>query len=533
MTITETRPGAVSAASIAQPQAARETVFSTGDHKQLGRLLLVVGLLSVAVGCVLAALYQSPVGAERATAWTDGGSSRISSAAVTATFVIGLPAVWLGLLAVVVPLQLGATRASLPRLQATAVWGFITGALVVAAAYVFDRPIGPHLGSSLPLVTGEGERANDVTLLLLAGLMLITISTALAAVSLLVTVLTQRAEGMTLLRMPVLSWTALAGSTVLLLSAGAFFSGLFLTYLDRRYGGELFGQRGGFRVWQHQMWQLGRPEAFLYAALGIGAFCDVVATHSRRPLVAFPVARGLAIATVFATLLAWAANTSALSSPVAPLGTPAQGLIAIPAGLTVLVWLASLRRGVKLHPSLLFAAGFILLLALPGLVAGAAALVGVEGEGAESMRNGQITVLMLGAPLLAAAGALAHWTPKVWGGRTSPVSLLQLLLLLGGIVLLAAPAYAIGFGMDDDIAIAGSLGALLVAAGVAASLLPALGARKAGAGRSDDDDQGEYRGLTLEWATPTPPPAHNFDVIPPIRSAHPLHDERNTQGVPA
>lgn len=530
MTITETRPGAVSASSIAQPQA-RGTVFTTGDHKQLGRLLLIFGLMSIVAGCVLAALYQSPVGAERATAWTDG-ASRVSSAAVTATFVLGLPAVWLGLLAIVVPLQLGATRASLPRLQATAVWGFITGAVVVAAAYVFDAPSGPNLGSTFPLVGAEGDRANDVTLLLLAGLMLVAVSTALAAVSLLVTVLTQRAEGMTLLRMPVLAWSALAGSTVLLLSAGGFFSGLFVTYLDRRYGGSLFGEAGGFRIWQHQMWQLGRPEAFLYAALGIGAFCDVVATHSRRPLVAFPIARALAIATIFATLLAWAANTSALSSPVAPVGTPAQGLIAIPAALTVLVWMASLRRGAKLHPSLLFAAGFVLLLAVPGLVAGAAALAGVEADGVESMRNGQITVLMLGAPLLAVAGALAHWSPKVWGSRTSPLSVVQLLVLLGGIVLFAGPAYAIGFGLDEDIAVVGSIGALVVAAGVAVSLLSALQGRKAGA-RADAPDDGGGGGLTLEWATASPPPAHNFDAIPPIRSAHPLHDERETQGVPA
>lgn len=518
MTITETRPSAATPAGPSPaPGAAPAGWFSTVDHKRLGLLLVGGGLAAIVAGCVLAAVYQAPGGANSPYLWT-ARQSRLSSATTSAALVVGLPAVWLGLFTYVVPLQIGATRLALPRLHALAVWAYGAGALVIAAGYAAGHPSSLNLASPLPPSGGRTHRGHDSTELVIAGLAIVAVAVALCAVSLLVTVISQRAPGMTFARLPALSWTATATCVVIVLAAPVFLSGLLVLYVNQRYGGAFFAaqNRGGTRVWQHQLWLPGRPEALVFTAASLGALCDVVGGRCRRPLAGFTVARAAAVAAVLLTLWAWAANMSVLRSPVIPTATGPTAALALPAGLVVLTWLGTLRLGHPgRHPSLPYVGAFLLVLLLAAAGPVVAAFAGVSGGDAPGLANAQITLLVLGAPLLAVAGALHHWAAKVWGRPSPPgLALLQLLLLLGGIVLLAMPGELVALGAGRRVAIIGVAGAALVALGVLLFAGLALGRRATGAG-----DDG---GLTLEWATSSPPPVHNFDQVPEVHSAHPL-----------
>ena len=524
MTSTLTRPSPAASgddvgdATLRPPSTG--TWLTTGDHKRLGLLFLYGGVAAIAAACISAAIFF--LRAEAPTVWTQAGS-RLTAVNAAAALVIGIPALWIGLATYVMPLQIGATRLALPRLHNLALWTYAVGGALVTVGFVADDDMPNSLTSSVPAAAaGPGS---DGAQLVIVGLLLVALAIGLASVSLLVTVLNRRAEGLRLTFLPLFSWSVLAVSTVGLLASGVLLSGLVLLFFDWHYGGTLLTglTNGPRRVWQHELWIPGTPFGLLFTAAGVGIFCDVVATHARKPITGFPVARVLAVAAPLLTLLLWAGNTSVLSSPFGPIATVGGLAVFAPIGLAILLWLGTFKGSKpKAHPSLVFLLLFLAIIGLAKVLSIAAVVVGVEGTDAEAFRNGQITLLTFGAPLLALGAAAAHWSPKLWG-RVNPMgtSAVQALLLFGGPVLMSLPGYLVGLGADDAVVPIGIAGAAVTAGGV---LMFALDIASRGATSEADP----YGGHTLEWATASPPADHNFDDLPDIRSAHPL-----TDGAPA
>ncbi len=519
MTLTETRPETVA------DEGARPAVnmlgnwITTADHKRLGLLFLYGGALSAVAGCVAAALFQLPGVGDSVNAWTQGGS-RVASIATTTALLIGVPALWIGLATYVVPLQIGATRLALPRLHSLALWLFAGGGVLVTIGYLADRSLLNSFAAGAPArLTG---RASDATELLLAGLAIVTVATFLAALDLVVTLLTRRAPGLRVALLPTFSWSVLGTASVLVLSAPAFLAGLVLLYYDRHYGGSLLSSPGGLRIWSHELWVLGRPEALVFAVSGAGLFSDVVATATRRPLVGDGVARAAAAAAGPLTLLVWMGRASTVtSSPFAPIATVPAVLIGLPVLLSVLTWLGSLRAGVRANPALVFAVVYLLLAGVAAVMIVVGAIVDVDTPAkVEAFHNGNVALLCLGLPLVAVTGGVVHWSPKLWGRTTSAgLAGLQALALLAGIVLLALPGYVAGLGSETQMTGLGIAGGFVAAAGV---LLVFANLAMRGADAPADP----YEGLTLEWVAASPPPAFNFDALPEIRSPYPLHDAR-------
>ena len=470
----------------------------------------------MAAACVSAAIFF--LRAEAPSLWTAPGS-RLTAVNAAAAIVIGIPDLWVGIATYVMPLQIGATRLALPRLHNLALWTWFVGGALATVGFVADDDLPNSLTSSIP--AAAAGKGSDGSQLVIIGLLLVAVAIGLACASLLVTVLNRRAEGLRLPFLPLFSWSVLAVSTVGLLASGVLVAGLVLLFFDWHYGGVLLTgfTNGPRRVWQHDLWIPGTPLGLLFTAAGIGVFSDVVATHAHKPLVGFPVARVLAVGAPLLTLLLWAGNTSVLNSPFGPTGTLGGLVVFGPVGLALLVWLGTFKGSKpKAHPSLVFLLLFLAMIGLAKALSIAAVFVGVEGYEAEAFRNGQITLLTFGAPLLAIGAAAAHWSPKLWG-RVNPMgtSAIQALLLFAGPVLLALPGYLMGLGADDAVVPIGIAGAAVTAAGV---LMFALDIASRGATSEADP----YGGHTLEWATASPPADHNFDDLPDIRSAHPLTD---------
>ncbi|MGI8792067.1 MAG: cbb3-type cytochrome c oxidase subunit I [Acidimicrobiales bacterium] len=518
MTITETRPEPAAAQTASAATApAPGNWLTTGDHKRLGLLYIAGGLVATLVGTVLAAAYLAPGSAELPYVWTASGS-RLTSGAITGVLIIGLPALWLGAMTAIIPLQLGATRIALPRLQSLSVWTFFAGSVLTALGYTVGRPSGVSLGSILPQAS-TGSPTNTATELLLAGLALVGVATLLGAIGVATTILNQRADAVTLSRMPAFAWSGLATSLALIISTPVFLGGLALLWVDLHYGGSFFAVDAvaGIRVWQHHLWIFGRPELFLVVAPALGALSDVVTTAAGRPLLAFPAVRGAAVAAALWSLIAWATPFSALESPVLPTPTVGTALFILPVAIVVLAWLGSLVLGSpSATPGSLHAAAFLVVALVGAAMTLVAALVGIDGSlAAEAFANGQLW-LVVAAALLGVTGALTHWAPKL-SGKVVPfaASAGQALVLVLGGILVALPGWVSGLGSDSSPTVVGAAGAALLALGVALSI-PAL----VGRGQADPDPTG--RGLTLEWATASPPAMHNFDSVPAVGSAHPL-----------
>lgn len=516
MTSTLTRPRAASpddAAPVRTPPAAG-TWLTTGDHKRLGLLFLAGGVLAVVAACASALLFF--LKADASTFWT-APASRLASLTTASALVIGVPALWIGLATYVMPLQIGATRLALPRLHNLALWTFAVGAVLTAVGYVVEPDAVNSLASSVPSTAGEGASAGG-TQLVIAGLFVVVLGIFLAAVSLLTTVLNRRADGLRLPFLPLFSWSTLATATVLVLAAPVLLAGLALLYFDHHSGGQVFaGGVGSQRIWAHELWIPGHPFGLLFAAASVGLFADVVSTHAGRPLVGSAVARAAAVAAPLLTLLLFAGDVSILRSPFGSVATIGGIVVGLPLALSLLTWLGTLKGAKpKAHASVLFVVLFLLTVGLVTVLSLTGAATKVEGVEVDPFRNGQITLLSLALPLLGIAAGTVHWSPKL-SGRVTPAGLgsIQALLLLVGPLLLAAPGYLQGFGTDGALTAAGALGAVVTAAAVLMTL-PGLAARGA------TSEANPYGGTTLEWATSSPPPLHNFDEIPDIRSAHPL-----------
>jgi heme/copper-type cytochrome/quinol oxidase subunit 1 len=516
MTSTLTRPRAASPddAAPVRTTPAAGTWLTTGDHKRLGLLFLTGGVLAIVAACASALLFF--LKADAATFWT-APASRLASLTTASALVIGVPALWIGLATYVMPLQVGATRLALPRLHNFALWTFAVGAILTAIGYVAEPDAINSLASSIPSAAGDGASAKG-TQLVIAGLFVVGVGILLAAVSLLVTVLNRRADGMRLTYLPLFSWSTLATSTVLVLTTPVLLAGLALLFIEHHSGGQIFaGGVGSQRIWAHELWIPGHPFGLLFAAAGVGLFGDVVSTHAGRPLVGFSGARVAAAAAPFLTLLLFAGDVSILRSPFGSVATVGGILVGLPLALSLLTWLGTLKGAKpKAHPSVLFAVLFLLTVGLVTVLSIAGAITKVEGAEVDPFRNGQITLLSLALPLLGLAAGSVHWSPKLYG-RGTPAGLgsIQALLLLVGPLLLAAPGYLQGFGADDALTAAGALGAVVTAVAVLMTLLDL-------AARGATSDANPYGGTTLEWATASPPPPHNFEEIPDIRSANPL-----------
>ena len=524
MTSTLTRPSPVAAdddpvvdGRPSQPLAG--TWLTTGDHKRLGLLFIAGGVLALLVTCVSMALFFVRVDAP--TVFTATGI-RYASVNAAGAFVIGIPALWIGLATYVLPLQIGATRLALPRFHNLALWTYAVGGALTAVGFASEPRTIASLASSVPLpAAGPAPKAVQ---LVVVGLMLVAVAIAMSSISLLVTVLNRRAEGLRLVYLPLFSWSTLATASVLLLAAPVLLAGLLLLWFDLHYGGTLLtaGGAGSRRIWQHLLWIGGQPFGLVFTAAAVGLFSDVVATHARRPLAGFAVARVAAVAAPFLTLLLWAQNTSVLSSPFGPTGAIGGLVVFLPFVLALATW-AGTFKGAKptFNASLVFAALFLAIIGLAKALSIAAVFVEVRGPDAEAFRNGQFALLTLGAPLLAIAGGAVHWSPKLWG-RVSPAgpAAMQGLLLFTGAVLIGLPGYLIGLGADDAVVPVGVAGAAALAVGVLMFVIDLLARRNA---VTDGDP---YEGQTLEWASASPPPAHNFEELPDIRSAQPLTDAR-------
>jgi heme/copper-type cytochrome/quinol oxidase subunit 1 len=395
---------------------------------------------------------------------------------------------------------------------------------------------GLGLASRVPVPAIRGG-AGTATELWVSALMLVALAAVLAAVSLAVTILKLRVDGLTLGRIPMFSTASLVTSLGVIVATPMFLGGLLLLYVDEHWGARIFRAStvGSRSVWQHTLWLFARPEVYLLLLPGLGAAADIVATHARRPFLDDRPLRGaLALFGILSFGALWTPHDAhrALVLPNPPALNAVLGGVV---GIIVLVLLGTLAKGrVRPHVSLLFVAGAVVLLVFAAANAVIAAVAGVHGQ---AWTVGHLHVAVFGAPTLLVAGALYHWAPKMFGRHLSGASGGGVFLLLfGGFLLLGLGDYLLGYngapshvkdypaGADwGTYSQLGAVGGVLLALGAILLFAELL---RVGMGRGATAEADPYEGLTLEWAADSPPPPHNFDAVPEVRSAYPVLDLR-------
>jgi cytochrome c oxidase subunit 1 len=551
MTLTATRPAQSPGVPPSEPSAAvvlPESPFTTSDHKRIGRYYIGAGVVFCLVGTVIAILMELQLSSKGASI-TGSQYDRLFNLHATVTSLLFLPLLFTGLATYLVPLQIGARRLAFPRVQALAFWGTVFGGLLLLSSYTFGKPNGWGIAypTALPFARTGASRATD---LWTASLLFIAFCSVLSAANLFTTVLKLRAPGMTAPRLPAFSWSVLVVSVMQLLATPIFMVGLVILYLDQHFGGGVFAptQINANMVWQHLLWLYGRPDVYLVAVPALGALTDILTTHAHRPLIQPLAAKGLIFLAGLLSFGILASGQSIEKAVLIPTPSVLSLLIAAPIGLLVLLWLGSIRPAdLRPHLSLAYLFGFVILLlaaAVNGVIAPSQHLHGGLTGAGSAWTVGQVHAVLFGAPTLAAFGAVYHWGPKIYGkALNAALGALQWLCLLGGFLAMALGSWLAGYdgapwhvstytgpNAKDwfNYAKLGDAGGVLVALGLLIFLgnvgLSVMAARKL----PEDQRPGDpYGATTLEWATSSPPPADDFEVIPDIRSDAPLADWRS------
>jgi len=540
MTVTEAPRATAEAAAAPSPSApptGLAAVVGSGDPRTIGKLFVGTSLLFLIAAAVAGAL----VGIEQydvagSAIFAADTAVRVFTLHTTAALFLGALPLLVGLAAAIVPLQVGARTVAFPRATAAAYWVWLVAGGLVLASYAID---GGPFGSD-----------PDAVALYVAGLVTVLVALAVATVSVVTTVLTLRAPGMTLRRTPLFSWSMLLAGTVWLLTLPVLAAVLLIAYLDLRYGQQFLGGSSG--IYDRMAWVFWQPTLYVFAVPALGIVADVVPVFAQRRHKRHGAAIGLLGLAAALGFGAWAQLGATADGSGAP--APwlfegpwiAVGFIAIVPVLGLLgLWTATLGAGkVKLGTPLVLAqlAGLLILL---GVAAGGATVIEDLDLAATTWMTAQ-TTLMLTGTVLAALGGVAFWAPKLYG-KLLPDAVTRLggtIVFLGALAagvpqalagaldqsqLVGAGSETVSAGDLDTVEMLNLVSGIGLAA-VAAGLLVvglALLARRSGDGPGDDP----WAGHTLEWATSSPPPAGNFASLPEITSEAPVYDARHAAAV--
>ena len=510
--------------AVAQMLATDADWLTSTDHKKIGRMFLGGGLLGL-LGTIVVNVI---IGLERAgIANIDDNATPQLLDAQRVGLVFGtLLPLAVGLCIAIVPMQLGARALAFPRLAVTGFWMWALG-----------------LGFSiLALANNGGGLGGDADMvdLFIGAHGLMAIGLIAAGASIVVSVLTTRAPGMTMRRVPFLSMSALVTGLGIVLVMPVLLGTLTYLFVDHRNGREAFGGNTGIYDWA--LWIFTQPTSFLFAipALGVLAEGATLMFKQRTPArgimyAGFALVGAAAFAGVTQQAVFGVAEVDTFDGDVVADVAPSAFFNLMPlVGLTIVLlmslYVAKPVRGAK--PNLTPAMAF-------GFLGAGMVMVGMLGNAMyaiddlklqdSTFEEGALVYVVYGL-VLAAIGGMAHWAPKLWGVQLSTAKLLPLAGLgVLATVLAALPNYIAGFDEQRDVY------ATVIAVGHVLMALTVVGfvGLLVRAVVDDDNDAVDdpYDGQTLEWATTSPAPADNFVEPPTVMSAEPLADSKTDYGV--
>jgi cytochrome c oxidase subunit 1 len=439
-----------------------------------------------------------------------------------------------------VPLQVGAADMAFPRMNALSYWLYLFGSLVLVSGFL---TVG---GAANVGWTGYAPLSDRVYApgpgldLWIVGLLLTSVSAILGGLNFVTTIFGRRAPGMTMLRMPMFTWGILVTSALILFAFPPLAAGLAMLFIDRNLGGAFFDPtRGGDPIlWQHLFWFFGHPEVYILILPFFGIVSEVVPVFSRKPLFGY---RAMVLSFVLIaaySMAVWAHHMFTTGAVNLPFFSAVSFLIAVPTGIKIFNWIATMFRGELSFPTaMLWALGLIYLFTVGGITGVMVASPPLDFHFHDTyFVVAHFHNVIVAGTVFAMFAGIYFWFPKatgrLLGERLGNAHFWSWMI---GFSLTFLPQYQLGgSGMPrrfadypaltgwPELNLLSTIGSFVLALGIVAFLVNVVISLR----RPQNAGSDPWEANSLEWGTTSPPPEHNFTVLPPVTSERPVFDAR-------
>ncbi|THF87425.1 cytochrome ubiquinol oxidase subunit I [Deinococcus sp. KSM4-11] len=453
----------------------------------------------------------------------------------TMIFFVVMPML-LGFSNYLVPLQIGARDMAFPRLNAFGLWLTVMGGLLLYASVL----VGPADAgwfsyaplSEKPYAMGEG------TDFWIAALLFAGFGTTLTAINVIVTAIRYRAPGMGLWQMPMFAWMAFVNAFIITFALPCLSAALLMLEVDRRLGGHFFSHGGSALLWQHYFWLFGHPEVYIMILPAWGIISEVIPVFSRKPIFGYEFVAGSSVAIALLSFAVYAHHmfVVGLGRPVNLAFAASTMLIAIPTGVKVANWVATLWKGsIRFELPMLYALAFIVQFTFGGVTGVSFAVLPIDWQVTDSYYVvAHMHYVLMGGTIFALLSGLHYYFPKVTGRHlTRSLGMWSFWLVTLGFNGVFLVQHALGLmGMPRRVYtypdlpgwgllnVLSTLSAGLLGVGMTMILWNILRSLRVG----EVAGANPWNAWTLEWWCASPPPPGNFTDLPPIRSRRPLWD---------
>ena len=514
-------------------------MLTTTDHKQLGIMYLIMSFSFFMIGGLMALLIRLELFQPGLQFLSNEQFNQLFTMHGTIMLLLyGSPMVF-GFANYVMPLQIGAPDVAFPRLNALGFWlttaggiimltGFLTPGGAADFGWTMYQPLAnpvhsPGVGSDL-WILGVGVGG---------------VGTIASAVNMITTILCLRAPGMTMFRMPIFTWNILVTSLLVLLIFPLLTAAALGVFYDRKLGGLIYDTaNGGAILWQHLFWFFGHPEVYILALPFFGIVSEIFPVFSRKPMFGYV---GLVFATLSIAALSmavWAHHMFVTGAVMLPFFGFMTYLIAVPTGLKFFNWLGTMWKGrLTFETPMVFSLGFFSTFLFGGLTGIMMASPALDFHISDTyFIVAHFHYTLFGTVAFASFAGIYFWFPKMTG-RMLDEKLGKLhfwLTFIGFHTTFLIQHWVGNMGMPrryaDYLATDGftiynqvsTIGALTLAVSVLPFLWNVFKSYRYGEVVTVDDPWGY--GNSLEWATSCPPPRHNFNTMPRIRSERPAFE---------
>ena len=513
-------------------------VITTTDHKVIGNLYFVTSFIFFGIGGLMALIIRAELSFPGRDFVQLETFNQLFTMHGTIMLLLFATPLFAGFANAIMPLQIGAPDVAFPRLNMLSYWLYLFGGIITCSGFLTPQgaasfgwfaytPLSNSINS--PGVGGD---------LWLMGLYLTGLASILGAVNFITTIVTMRAPGMTMFRMPVFTWNILVTSLLVLIVFPILAAALLVLESDRRLGSHVFdAANGGPVLWQHLFWFFGHPEVYIIALPFFGIITEVLPVFSRKPIFGYVGLIGATLAIGGLSVAVWAHHMYVTGVVSLPFFAFMTFMIAVPTGVKFFNWIGTMWGGsISFDTPMLFALGFLTTFLFGGLTGVILASPPLDFHVSDTyFVVAHFHYVLFGTVVFAMFSGYYFWWPKFtgrmlderWGkvhfwtlfiGFHTTFLVQHWLGIEGMQRRIAVYLETEGFTLLNQVS---TFGAFLLGVSMLPFLWNVWISRKHP--KVEVDDPWGW-GRSLEWATSCPPPRHNFSSLPRVRSLSPAFD---------